>query len=145
MRKMKKASVYMLHFERPYRGKCQHYVGYTTLPLGKRLKQHRNGSGAVTTAYAIKQGIDFVLGYSKEFATGREARREEIRMKKVGNFRKLCLICKAHTGQKQVVTTFGEAAVRKDTRQKRTEEEVKIVAKAVVEYNREAFKELERL
>ena len=31
------------------------------------------------------------------------------------------------------------------TEQKRTEEEVKIVANAVVEYNREAFKELERL
>jgi len=35
---------------------------------------------------------------------------------------------------------------KKDVRkQKRTEEEVKIVANAVVEYNREAFKELERL
>jgi len=31
------------------------------------------------------------------------------------------------------------------TEQKRTEEEVEIVAKAIVEYNREAFKELERL
>ena len=31
------------------------------------------------------------------------------------------------------------------TRQKRTKEEVKIVAKAIVEYNREAFEELGRL
>lgn len=91
-----KATIYLLHFEKPYRGKSQHYLRYTTLPLEKRLECHRNGSGATTTAYAKKKGISFVLAYSKEFNSKKEARMAEIKAKRTGRIKDLCPICRGN-------------------------------------------------
>jgi len=54
------AVVYLLHFDRPYRGPMQHYVGFTD-DLETRLDDHRNGTGGATTRRAYSQGIGFTL------------------------------------------------------------------------------------
>jgi predicted GIY-YIG superfamily endonuclease len=54
-------TVYLLHFERPYHGPMQHYVGFTDGDLDRRLDAHREGSGSKTTRRAFDQGIPFTL------------------------------------------------------------------------------------
>jgi predicted GIY-YIG superfamily endonuclease len=54
-------TVYLLHFEHPYNGPMQHYVGFTASDLDQRLKDHRAGTGAVTTRRAFEQGIAFTV------------------------------------------------------------------------------------
>jgi predicted GIY-YIG superfamily endonuclease len=54
-------TVYLLHFDRPYHGPMQHYVGFTTRDLDQRLKDHREGTGSVTTRRAFEQGIAFTV------------------------------------------------------------------------------------
>ncbi len=44
-------TVYLLHYERPYHGPMQHYVGFTQ-DLDQRLKNHQKGKGCVTTRRA---------------------------------------------------------------------------------------------
>jgi predicted GIY-YIG superfamily endonuclease len=53
-------TVYLVHFDRPYRGPMQHYVGFTR-HLPQRLQAHREGDGGVTTRRAFDQGIGFTL------------------------------------------------------------------------------------
>lgn len=52
--------VYLLHFDRPFRGPMRHYVGFTE-DLEQHLEQHRNGSACGTTRRAFAQGIGFTL------------------------------------------------------------------------------------
>jgi len=54
-------TVYLLHFERPFYGPMQHYVGFTAGDLDRRLNDHRDGSGCVTTRRAFEQSITFTL------------------------------------------------------------------------------------
>lgn len=54
-------TVYLLHFERPFHGPMQHYVGFTAGDLEQRLKNHRDGTGCVTTRRAFERGITFTL------------------------------------------------------------------------------------
>lgn len=53
-------TVYLLHYERPYHGPMQHYVGLTD-DLDRRLERHHEGKGGKTTRRAFDQGISFVL------------------------------------------------------------------------------------
>jgi len=53
--------MYLLHFEHPYNGPMQHYVGFTASDLDQRLKDHRAETGAVTTRRAFEQGIAFTV------------------------------------------------------------------------------------
>ena len=53
-------TVYLLHFERPYKGKMRHYLGFTR-NLDARLKDHHDGTACVTTKRAFDRGIGFVL------------------------------------------------------------------------------------
>lgn len=57
---MAEGIVYLLHFERPYYGLMQHYVGFTD-DLYQRLEDHRRGTGGKTTCHAFEQGITFEL------------------------------------------------------------------------------------
>jgi predicted GIY-YIG superfamily endonuclease len=57
---MAEGTVYLLHFERPYHGPMQHYVGFT-YDLDRRLEDHRAGTGGITTRRAFEQGIAFSL------------------------------------------------------------------------------------
>jgi predicted GIY-YIG superfamily endonuclease len=52
--------VYLLHFDRPFNGPMQHYVGFTS-DLDQRLDNHRNGTACATTRRAFNQGIGFTL------------------------------------------------------------------------------------
>ena len=55
-------TVYLLHFDRPYWGPMQHYVGFTR-NLPQRLRAHGEGDGCVTTRRAYDQGIGFTLAW----------------------------------------------------------------------------------
>jgi hypothetical protein len=54
-------TVYLLHFERPYSGRMQHYIGFTRDDLDQRLQSHRQGGASATTRAAVDQGIGFTL------------------------------------------------------------------------------------
>jgi hypothetical protein len=53
-------TIYLLHFDRPYKGKMRHYLGFTN-NLDNRLENHRRGTACVTTKRAFDRGIGFVL------------------------------------------------------------------------------------
>jgi putative endonuclease len=72
--------VYVLGSRRA--GDCRTYVGWTT-DLERRLKQHNAGVGAKST-----RGRPWVLLYSEEFATRREAMSREWHLKRHRAFRK---------------------------------------------------------
>jgi hypothetical protein len=42
-------TVYLLHFERPYKGRSRHYLGFTQCDLEQRLENHRRGTACATT------------------------------------------------------------------------------------------------
>jgi predicted GIY-YIG superfamily endonuclease len=52
---------YLIHFNLPIgnianrQGTAQHYLGYTSQSLKKRLEQHRQGTGAKITRAAVLQ------------------------------------------------------------------------------------------
>src|SRR5215472_995804 len=52
--------VYLLHFERAFQGRMQHYVGLTD-ELELCLLEHRTGTACATTRRAFSQGIEFTL------------------------------------------------------------------------------------
>lgn len=54
-------TVYLLHFERPYKGRSRHYLGFTQGDLEQRLENHRRGTACATTKVAFERGIGFVL------------------------------------------------------------------------------------
>lgn len=61
VRAMLVGTVYLLHFDRPFWGSKQYYVGFTR-NLPQRLMNHREDSaGSVTTRRAFDQGIGFTL------------------------------------------------------------------------------------
>ena len=53
-------TVYLLHFERPYRGQSRHYLGYT-LNLDERIALHRRGTACALTKVAFDRGIGFTV------------------------------------------------------------------------------------
>ena len=53
-------TVYLLHFDRPYKGRMQHYVRFT-YDLERGLESHRKGTAGATTKLAFDQGIGFTL------------------------------------------------------------------------------------
>jgi hypothetical protein len=53
-------TVYLLHFERPYKGRSRHYLGFTR-NLEQRLENHRRGTACATTRLAFDRGIGFTL------------------------------------------------------------------------------------
>jgi predicted GIY-YIG superfamily endonuclease len=87
------AIVYILHFDKSFWGNCRHYVGYTKLSLEARIAKHRNGTGSKLVKYALQQGCNFVVAWSREFATVEEARKEELRLKKCKNLSRHCCVC----------------------------------------------------
>jgi predicted GIY-YIG superfamily endonuclease len=88
-----KPTVYLLHFHSPYWGNCQHYCGYTILPLQERLVKHRNGSGSKLVHYAVSKDIDFVVGNKWEMDTKQDARKWELKLKR-NRLARYCNICR---------------------------------------------------
>lgn len=58
---------YLIHFSKPIgnpnqpRGQAQHYLGYTTLPIKRRLEAHIKGRGARITQAAVLAGAELFV------------------------------------------------------------------------------------
>lgn len=74
-------TIYLLHFERPYRH-AKHYLGWTS-ELDERLIQHQSGRGARLVAVITNAGIGFSVS-----RTWRGTRHKE---------RRLCPTCRPGT------------------------------------------------
>lgn len=86
-------TVYLLHFERPYRH-ARHYMG-STANLSLRLDQHRAGlskAGRLPQVFA-QHGIGFTL--ARTWDGGRERERQ---LKQQGSHARKCPLCVAKAG-----------------------------------------------
>jgi len=88
-------TVYLLHFERPYRH-ARHYMGWT-LNLEARLDEHLAGTGARLLEVITAEGIGFMCVRTWPGKT----LREEKRLKNCPR-KKLCPVCnpEVFTGDK---------------------------------------------
>ncbi len=97
-------TVYLLHFQRPYRH-ARHYLGWTT-DLPRRVAQHRRGlSGARLMEVVHAAGIPFVVA-----RTWRGSRVLERRKKGQGGRGKICPICKLERQAEQALPELARAA-----------------------------------
>ncbi|NUW30739.1 hypothetical protein HTZ77_04785 [Nonomuraea sp. SMC257] len=80
-------TVYLLHFDRPYKH-ARHYIGWTSGDLSRRLRQHRNGTGARLMQVITKEGIDFVV--ARIWDGGRNLERS---LKNRGGASRSCPLC----------------------------------------------------
>ncbi|WP_173530700.1 GIY-YIG nuclease family protein [Nonomuraea antri] len=80
-------TVYLLHFERPYKH-ARHYIGWTPGDLNRRLRQHRNGTGAHLMKVITTAGIDFVV--ARTWTGGRNLERS---LKNRGGASRCCPLC----------------------------------------------------
>jgi predicted GIY-YIG superfamily endonuclease len=80
-------TVYLLHFDRPYRH-ARHYCGWTT-DLEERLREHRAGHGARLMEVITTAGIAWTIA-----GTWPGTRREERRRKRWGSAVKWCPVCR---------------------------------------------------
>ena len=84
-------TIYLLHFDRPYRH-AQHYLGWTS-NLEQRLAAHRNGkAGARLMEVIAEKGIGFQVA-----RTWTGTRSDERRKKVSGHSVRSCPICRAET------------------------------------------------
>ena len=81
-------TVYLLHFERPYKH-ARHYIGWTK-DLDARLAAHRSGQGARLLAVLLRaHGIGFVVARTWTGAT----RARERQIKTQGGASRCCPVC----------------------------------------------------
>lgn len=78
------AFIYILHFDKPVWGSSRHYIGYTELPVERRLEQHKSGHGSRICKKALKLGIDFQLVHTEFFTSWNDAVRREREIKRKG-------------------------------------------------------------
>ncbi len=101
---MPRDEAYLLHFSRPFRH-ARHYLGVTT-NLGKRLKHHSKGTGAVLLRHVKAAGIRWKLAQTWEIPEGYTPREFELKLKARGGHGRLCPICqKTKQGQKSKKTS----------------------------------------
>src|SRR5437879_4805387 len=82
-------TVYLLHFDRPYRH-ASHYTGWTA-NLDDRLDQHEAGHGARLLAVIRAAGIGFTLA-----RTWPGTRSTERALKRQGGASRRCPLCGIH-------------------------------------------------
>ncbi len=85
---MSASTVYLLHFDEPYRH-ARHYLGYAR-DLERRLGEHRAGRGARLIEVITNVGIGFVVARTWEGDRGLEGA-----LKKRKASPRLCPICRA--------------------------------------------------
>lgn len=85
-------TVYLLHFDTPYRH-ARHYLGSTD-DLAARLRAHQSGNGARLMEVVGEAGITWRL--ARTWEGGREVER---RLKRQHNGPRLCPICQEGDGQ----------------------------------------------
>ena len=84
-----RGTVYLLHFDRPYRH-AAHYTGWTT-NLGHRLAEHDTGHGARLLAVVKAAGIGWTLA-----RTWTGPRTRERALKRQGGASRRCPLCGIH-------------------------------------------------
>jgi predicted GIY-YIG superfamily endonuclease len=92
-------TVYLLHFETPYRH-ARHYLGSTS-DLEARVTAHLQGAGNPLVRAAVNAGINVTLARTWDFQklTGRQWERQFKRQK---NAARLCPLCQSeNTRQKR--------------------------------------------
>ena len=87
-----KGTVYLIHFDKPYKH-ARHYIGFTT-DLNSRLEQHRNGNGARLMEVIKENNIQWCITRTWENVT----RHYERRLKNRKNAKYLCPICNKKGG-----------------------------------------------
>jgi len=80
-------TVYLTHFDRPYRH-AGHYLGWTS-DLDSRLAAHRNGTGARLMEVIKEAGIGFQL-----VRTWKGTRKLERQLKNRGGHARVCPVCR---------------------------------------------------
>ncbi|WP_327590098.1 hypothetical protein OHA25_25965 [Nonomuraea sp. NBC_00507] len=80
-------TVYLLHFDRAYKH-ARHYIGWTPGDLTRRLRQHRNGTGARLLQVITAEGIDFAV--ARVWTGGRNLERS---LKNRGGASRSCPLC----------------------------------------------------
>lgn len=80
-------TVYLLHFDRPYKH-AKHYLGWAS-NLEARLQHHRDGSGANLLAVLKREGIGFTLARTWSPAD----RHRERQIKNQGGLSRSCPTC----------------------------------------------------
>lgn len=80
-------TVYLLHFDRPYRH-ARHYLGWTT-DLDARLAAHTTGRGARLLEVITAAGIGFTLA-----RTWPGTRTRERQLKQQGGRSRCCPLCR---------------------------------------------------
>lgn len=88
-------TVYLIHFEQPIgsdrpRGKAQHYLGWSSLPIAERLKRHASARGARILAVCGERGVAWKL-----VRTWEGPRALERKLKNCHNNPRLCPVCRA--------------------------------------------------
>lgn len=86
--KPKSGTVYLIHFDRPYRH-ARHYLGWAA-NLDARISHHRAGTGARLMAVIAAAGIGFVVARTWE-----GDRTFERKLKNRKESPRLCPICKS--------------------------------------------------
>ncbi len=89
---MPRDEAYLLHFTRAF-GHARHYLGVTR-NLGKRLKHHSKGTGAVLLRQVKAAGIRWKLAQTWDIPEGYTPREFELKLKARGGHGRLCPICK---------------------------------------------------
>lgn len=91
-------SVYLLHFQRPYRH-AQHYIGFVESldALDDRIARHRAGRGARLVEVIVAAGIEFEVARTWPHGD----RTLERRLKNRKSARKICPICRAAQSNKR--------------------------------------------
>ncbi|SOD72743.1 hypothetical protein SAMN05892883_2090 [Jatrophihabitans sp. GAS493] len=79
-------TVYLLHFDRPYKH-AKHYIGWAS-NLDARLAHHRAGSGANLLAVLRREGIGWTLA-----RTWNGSRNRERQIKLQGGASRVCPMC----------------------------------------------------
>ena len=87
-------TVYLLHFDRPYKH-ARHYTGVATQVV-RRLRHHQTGSGARLMQVVTEAGIGFTV--ARKWTGGRALERA-IKRNQYGSKTLLCPLCcgKRHT------------------------------------------------
>ena len=84
---MTAGTVYLLHFNEPYKH-AQHYVGWTSRNIGRRLAEHEAGRGARLLAVVREAGIGWQL--ARCWPGGRARERQ---LKRQGGHARKCPLC----------------------------------------------------
>lgn len=88
----KMGTVYLLHFDRPFRH-ARHYIGWTGGDLEDRLEYHRRGWGSKLLKAVAEAGIGWTVARTWE-----GTRHDERKLKNRKEAPRLCPVCRRECG-----------------------------------------------